>query len=293
MSKFLEERKENRIPTKDIVVLYHGDCSDGFGGAWAAWKKFGDTADYIPVFHQHKPPEGLVDKEIYMIDFTYPEPLLREMIEKNKRVTAMDHHESNKQVTMMTQGGIYDVNHSGSVLAWKHFHLGTDIPLILKYIEDYDLWRHEMPDTKEIFAYLDLYDFNFETWSKLAEEIEDEEKFKEIVEKGKFILQYQNKLINRIVNRNAEVVEFEGIKTYAINSPDFRSEVGAMTVEALPPIAIIWYQRKNEIMISLKSDGTVDVSQLAKKYDGGGHLASAGFILSIDKPLPWKDLSNE
>jgi len=34
---------------KEIVVLYHANCLDGFGAAYAAWKKFGDTADYIPV----------------------------------------------------------------------------------------------------------------------------------------------------------------------------------------------------------------------------------------------------
>jgi oligoribonuclease NrnB/cAMP/cGMP phosphodiesterase (DHH superfamily) len=291
MSKFLERRKEDRKPTKDIVVLYHANCSDGFGGAWAAWKKFGRNANYIPVFHQHDPPEGLVDKEIYLVDFSYPEPLLDEMIEKNKRVTAIDHHESEKQITLKTQDGVYDVNHSGSVLAWKYFHPDKDVPLLLKYVEDIDLWKNEMPDTKEVFAYLDLYDFEFGAWNKLAQDVD--ERFDEVKEKGSFILQYQDKLIDRIFSRNAEIVEFEGIKTYAINSTDFRSEIGAMAVKALPPIAIIWYQRKNEIMISLRSDGTVDVSQLVKKYGGGGHVASAGFTLSIDKPLPWKDLSNE
>ena len=34
---------------KNIVVLYHADCLDGFGAAYAAWEKFGDTAEYIPV----------------------------------------------------------------------------------------------------------------------------------------------------------------------------------------------------------------------------------------------------
>ena len=291
MSKFLERRKEDRIPTKDIVVLYHANCCDGFGGAWAAWKKFGRDANYIPVFHQHDPPKGLVDKEIYLVDFSYPEPLLDEMIEKNKRVTAIDHHESEKQNILKTQDGVFDINHSGSVLAWKYFHPNEDVPLLLKYVEDVDLWKYEMPDTEVVFAYLDLYDFEFGAWNKLAQDIDEE--FDKVKEKGSFILQYQNKLIDRIFSRNAEVVEFEGIKTYAINATDFRSEIGAMAVKALPPISITWYQRKNELMVSLRSDGTVDVSQLARKYGGGGHTASAGFTLSIDKPLPWKDLSNE
>ena len=54
---------------KDIIVIYHGECSDGFGGAWAAWKKFGETVDYIGAHHGDEPPVGLVGKEIYFIDF--------------------------------------------------------------------------------------------------------------------------------------------------------------------------------------------------------------------------------
>ena len=33
---------------KDIVVIYHAHCQDGFGSAYAAYQKFGDTATYIP-----------------------------------------------------------------------------------------------------------------------------------------------------------------------------------------------------------------------------------------------------
>jgi phosphoesterase RecJ-like protein len=44
-------------------------------------------------------------------------------------------------------------------------------------------------------------------------------------------------------------------------------------------------------MISLRSDGTVDVSEIAKKYGGGGHIKAAGFVLDIGASLPWKELN--
>src|SRR3990167_11323403 len=56
---------------KEIAVLYHGGCPDGFGGAYAAWKKFGDTAEYIPVKYGNTPPEGLAGREVYIVDFCY------------------------------------------------------------------------------------------------------------------------------------------------------------------------------------------------------------------------------
>ena len=65
MDKFLEKSENLKKLTKNIVILYHGDCPDGFGAAWASWKKFGDGAEYIGVHHGDNPPDGLKDKEIY------------------------------------------------------------------------------------------------------------------------------------------------------------------------------------------------------------------------------------
>ncbi len=293
MNKFIERRKKPRILTKDIVVIYHADCSDGFGGAWAAWKKFGDKAEYIPVFHQEELPEGLIDKELYMVDFTYLKPVMQELIDKNKKVVAIDHHESNEEVTKMTEGGVYDVSHSGSVLTWMYFHPDEEVPLMLKYIEDIDLWKKEMPNTEAVFSYLDLFDLSFKKWDELAGYFKDKEKFEEIIDKGNFILQYQNKLIERIIRENTKKVKFEGYEIYVVNSPLFRSELGCVLYTKFPPFAIVWYQKKDGTMFSLRSDGTVDVSQLAKKYGGGGHVSSAGFSLEAGNPFPWKDLSNE
>src|SRR3989344_3599696 len=80
MTKFLERREKSRKISKDIVVLYHSNCTDGFGGAWAAWKKFGDKAEYIGVIHQTPVPKGLKNKCIYSVDFTYPEPIVKKLI---------------------------------------------------------------------------------------------------------------------------------------------------------------------------------------------------------------------
>ena len=71
---------------KDIVVIYHDQCRDGFGAAYAAWKKFGDKASYIPRKTQEAVPEGLESKEIYIVDYSYKKPILEELRAKNIRV---------------------------------------------------------------------------------------------------------------------------------------------------------------------------------------------------------------
>ena len=40
-------RRTSFTPT---VVLYHAECADGFGAAWALWRRF-PSADYRPVKH--------------------------------------------------------------------------------------------------------------------------------------------------------------------------------------------------------------------------------------------------
>ncbi len=288
MTKFVENRKSVRKITKPVVIIYHADCSDGFGGAWAAWKKFGDKAEYIGIQPNAELIAGLKNKEIYLIDVSYKPESLKKIMAVNKHVTGIDHHVSGHESTRMTKNYSFDNNHSGAVLAWKYFHSDEPIPKLLLHIEDMDLWKFKIKNTKEIFAYLDLFDFNFQTWNKLAAEIENIKTRKKCVEIGNIIFKYENKLVRQIVNQNAELVEFEGYKTLAVNSPHFSSQIGHELIKILPPIAIIWSERKDKIIVSLRSDGSVDVSKLAKKHGGGGHKAASGFSLNINKKLPWK-----
>ena len=290
MTKFLEKRLENRVVSKDedIVVIYHGNCSDGFGAAWAAWKKFGDSAQYFAVKHNSSPPDGLVGKEVYLVDFVYSEKETEKIIKENKTVTAIDHHISVEETVKMTKNYVYDINHSGAVLSWKYFHPDKPTPKILEYVEDTDLWKFELSSSKEIFIFLDLFDFDFKLWDELAEKLENESSRKECIEKGALLLKYEFKLIERLVTNNIEAVEFEGYKTLAVNSPIWQSQIGHILSKKMPPIGIIWYQNEREVKVSLRSDGTVDVSELAKKYGGGGHKAASGFTIPFKSKLPWK-----
>ena len=68
-------------PLKDIVVIYHQYCYDGFGAAWAAKKKLGETASYVPSLARDIYPEGIENKEVYIVDFA----LLRRLCRNYRR----------------------------------------------------------------------------------------------------------------------------------------------------------------------------------------------------------------
>ncbi len=276
---------------KDIVILYHAECPDGFGAAWAAWKKFGDLAEYIPVHHNSPIPEGLEGKEIYSVDFTYPEETTRGLINKNRRVTAIDHHVTREGAIKMTNDYLYSNDHSGSVLAWTYFHPDKPVPKLLEYVEDRDLWKFSLSNTAEICACIDTHEYDLNVWDKLIKNMEDGSFVAKCIEKGKIILEHEKRLIKRTIEEGARLVDFDGYRVYSVNAPHFSaSDIGAMLIAKNPPFAIIWSEDKERVNVSLRSDGSTDVSKIAAKFGGGGHKGSAGFTLPAINSFPWKEI---
>lgn len=274
--------------SKNIVVIYHGECADGFGAAWAAWKKFDDNADYFGAHHGDSISDGLTDKEIYVLDFSFPVEIMRKMVENNKKIIVIDHHKSAEESVKMAHEYVYEMDRSGAVLAWQYFFPELATPWLLRYISDRDIWKLELPDTFAMGLMLDTFDKNFEIWSKLAEELENDDTRHKYIKQGKLIQKYQHQVMEDIIISNKETVFFEGYETYAVNAPHFfASQIGHILYEEKPPLAIVWSWSKGGISVSLRSDGSVDVSEIAKKYGGGGHKAAAGFRFNSNSDFPW------
>lgn len=281
---------------KDIVIIYHGECSDGFGGAWAAWKKFRETADYIGAHHGDELPVGLVGKEIYFVDFVYPKQLMESLKKQNKKIVIIDHHKTAVDILDLADEKLFEINHSGAVLSWKYFHPNQITPTILKHIEDRDIWRWGMKNSREILTYFDLFNLDFKIWDKVINEFDrNKTKRDEFLVNGKLLMRQWNNLCEGILGEDAMEVEFEGYKTYSVNVPSvFSSDLGNFLSKKLPPMAIAWHQSNNgNFRVSLRSDGTLDVSEIAKKYGGGGHKAAAGFGIMAGQPFPWKKINND
>lgn len=291
MTKFLEHRDGRREITKSIVVFYHANCTDGFSAAWAAWKKFGADAEYVATFHEDAPPVALRDKEIYTLDMTFTEPITRQLMTQNVRVTAIDHHESTQAVTLMTHQSLYAADHSGAVLAWNYFHPTASTPTMLLSVEDMDLWRLKVPGTKELYAYLDLFPFEFQTWSQLIDAFEQPAERSHMIETGATLLQHEEKMIERLISKDAHLVELAGYQVHAINaSSAFRQYMGtALAAQSPSGVGLVWWETGDGyIAVSLRSAGVTDVAAIAAQYGGGGHPYSAGFRVKSFTDIPWK-----
>jgi oligoribonuclease NrnB/cAMP/cGMP phosphodiesterase (DHH superfamily) len=263
--------------SKQILVIYHADCLDGFGAAWCAFKTFGSKARYVAARFGEPFPKHSKDCEIYILDFCYLPEVLLKVSEEAKTITIIDHHvtaiERFENVVLPENIRLnFDLNHSGCVLAWQHFFTGKDVPMILQHIEDRDLWRFELAGTKEITSALyEQFPITFKAFEKL--------RLSQLLSVGKIQVAQFSKMVTRL-SKNAHAVELLGFKGLAVNAPSFfASELGNLLAEKSGTFGMTYHfdGKKNQWIIGLRSIGDFDVGKIAVKFGGGGHVNAAGF----------------
>lgn len=271
-----------------IVVLYHGKCPDGFGGAYAAWKKFGDTAEYIPMQYGNPIPEHMDGRELYFVDFCYEREEMDALAAIAKSIVVLDHHEGVRAVATSFPG-VFDSSRSGATISWEYFHPQEPMPFLLKYLEDYDLFRFSLPGTKELNAYLTLQPYEFEHWETLVNDFENTASREKILELGLAYAEHMDKLIQSIGSR-AKLVEFEGHTVYFSSTvlQAITDYLGNELAKKQPPFALMVRAAVDGLRVSLRSDGTFDVAEIARKYGGNGHTGAAAFSIPWGAPVPWK-----
>ncbi len=271
---------------KAAVILYHKNCLDGLGGAYAAWKKFGSEAEYMPVYHGGEAP-ALEGKEVYIIDFSYPGDILPTLEAQNKKLVVLDHHEGVRELVEKVKEHVYDENRSGAGIAWEYFRGKEPLPRLLAYIQDGDLWRHSLPHAREVSAYLGTMQLDFETLDALVAKAETEEGFKEIVEKGRAFAEYREYVCQNLADQATEV-QFDEYKILAVSAPRlFRSELGHILAKKKGPFAIVWYPNNGMWHFSMRGDGSIDLTKIAQRRGGNGHRNAASFMLPMSEPLPF------
>lgn len=277
---------------ENIIVIYHGNCPDGFGGAYAAWKKFSHRAAYIPARDRSNPEVEVGGKIIYVIDHSYPKESLLEIERKAKKLVVLDHHISERDTVRSVREHVFDLKHSGCAIAWKYFHPGKPLPKLLKYVEKIDLGEYGNKSAQAAGVLLESKGLDFKKWDALVKAFENPKTSKLMMERGQDILAYEKMLIGYMI-RSARLCKFSGHKMYALQIPklpiNFRSKIALALIDRGVPAAILWRSGDDGFTnVSLRSSPTVDVSRIAQKYGGGGHKQSAGFMLPADRPLPWK-----
>lgn len=277
------------------LCIYHRGCADGFGAAWAVWKALGDAVEFYPGVYGVAPPD-VTGRDVILVDFSYKRPVMEAMCQSAASITLLDHHKTAAEEldSLGDAPGIaipvfvrIDMEKSGAVLAWEHFHRGKAIPRLLQHVQDRDLWRFALSNTREIVACLFSHPFDFDQWDRLTAEIERDPTT--ILIEGAAIERKLHKDIAELLSASTRIMTIGGHRVPVANLPfTFASDAGNLlclrSVDGThPPFAGIYYDRPSGRAFSLRSVGDLDVSEIAKKYGGGGHKNAAGFRV----PLGW------
>ena len=142
-------------------VIYHADCTDGFGAAYSAWKLLGNRAEYHSCKHGTVPPD-IKGKNVVILDFSFDNSTTKKMIEEAEALLIIDHHKSAMVELHDISNTQFDMTKSGAILAWEFFHPGKEPPKFIRYIQDRDLWKWELEYSKEFSAAFDMVPFEFE-----------------------------------------------------------------------------------------------------------------------------------
>lgn len=276
------------------VCFFHAGCPDGFGAAWAAWRAWGDDAVYVARGHDEPLDATSYENDLVtFVDIAPPLPALLDLTELAARLVVLDHHVSARDRyysdpeadNLVRAGGHhvhFDLEHSGALLAWDHFHPGEPAPDLLRYVEDQDLWRWKLPRSEEVNAVLGSYPREFEVWEQLAAR-----PIEELAEEGVPIVRSNRMEVERAM-QSAHPVTVAGERAEAVNARFQRAPIGhelAKRARFGRPWGVVYRIGGSRVDASIYSIGELDVSKVAEGYGGGGHRNASGFSVSLERWL--------
>lgn len=300
-------------------LVYYDNDTDGFAAAWAAWKKFGPAATYAPIDRRAgtMPADFEGADEIYLLDFTPPFEVLIELYEAAERLVLFDHHATSlvplidvidvdaAHHGIETAGGGFSPpdyrwwtetlrirvakGQSACGLTWTELH-GADswLPHLITYVEDRDLWRFDLPKSREINAAIRSYPRTFKAWDELHKRLSGSLASvadSSLAREGTHIWRHIQRMVERTA-REAEKQVVAGETVPVCEATLYISEVGHRLMKDFPecPFCVIYeVTPSGDVVVHLRSrDDGCDVGRLAKAWGGGGHDTAAGF--RIDAP---------
>lgn len=272
------------------LVIYHGNCADGFSAAWCFWRKYGTGADYVAGVYQQDPPD-VTGRDVYLVDFSYKRAVVEQMLKAANTVTLIDHHKTaiedlrplaeelemtNNDGRGVTFGWFCDLNRSGATLAWDYLFPGEDRPLLMGHVEDRDLWRFKLPGTREIQALVFSHEYSFETWDKLMSA--DQVELLKMTAAGAAIERKHHKDVAELVAVCKRRMVIGAYDVPVASLPyTLVSDAAHLMAQGEPFAACYWDTAEGRVFGLRATDEGVDVSDVAKLYGGGGHAKAAGF----------------
>lgn len=269
------------------LCIYHKNCTDGFGAAWVVHHKFKDDVEFHAANYQDEGYPDVCGRDVIIVDFSYPLPVMQEIWAHAKSLVLLDHHKTavenlgewiEKLPAASKEHLILDMTRSGALMAWGYFFPGIHAPKVIQAISDRDTWQFKLKFTEEIHEVLGSYEQTFEIWDDLILR----QRFMSLVIEGEGILRKFNREVGSLVKSLEMKLEIDGHVVPAANIPFTHASKAGHLLGKGAPFAALFSLRADGVAFSLRSEEKVgmDVSLIAKKFGGGGHKHAAGFQVS-------------
>ncbi|XP_004515253.1 uncharacterized protein [Cicer arietinum] len=320
------------------AILYHYPCPDGVFSALAAHLYFKATSLFSPLFFPNTVynPLRIEDlplseiTDLYLLDFVGPPGFVQEISTKVPRVIVLDHHktalESLSSDTSLGENVIkvIDMERSGATIAFDYFKeklVNPDVGVVVnqpsvlgeferarqlfKYIEDVDLWRWRLQNSKAFSS--GLKDLNIEFDARINPSLFDQLlslDLDSVISQGMVSLSHKQKLIDDCLSKSYEIALGNGAygRCLAVNADaalsELRSELGHQLATKsqklkLRGIGAVVYnvpelENDQKLKISLRSLDNEDTTPISQEFGGGGHRNASSFLLKSKEFTQWK-----
>lgn len=276
------------------MCIYHKDCTDGFAAALAVWLKYGDSVTYHAANYHDLPPD-VVGQHVLIIDFSYKRIVMEVLARLAASITVLDHHKSAEAelAPLLADGvvaGEFDMKRSGAMMTWEYLHPPGGInpklpPTLFLQIQDYDLWRFNMPGTREIHAWLASQPYDFALWAGFLWPFQTDGNFvKDAKREGSAIRRMQQRHIDQSLPEMTRWMTIGGHLVPVVNLPRFMFEAAHQLAKLHEkPFAACYHDKTGVRHFDLRAPDSsgVDLSQIAARYGGGGHAKAAGFTMAV------------
>lgn len=266
------------------LCIYHGNCADGFTSAWIVRQALDNNVDFYAGFYQNPPPD-VIDKIVYIVDFSYKRPIMEDIVRKAKKVIHIDHHDTAIKDMAGFEADNFETlyshanTESGAMLTWRYFYPDKEVPVIVKHIDDRDRWKFLIPGTKEIQSNIFSYDYTFENWDMLMTQAIPQQ-----ITEGVAIERKHHKDIKELAGVVVRRMNIDGHIIPVANVPYMLGSDMCHLLAKGEPFSAYYYDKTDRREFGLRSEeGGLHVGNIAVKYGGGGHEHAAGFSVSYDK----------
>jgi oligoribonuclease NrnB/cAMP/cGMP phosphodiesterase (DHH superfamily) len=251
-----------------------------------------DYKDFDTLFDLNKVES---QEEVIIVDFSFPHEAFGDLLAKTDLVVWIDHHKTAIE-ELSDYEGVPGIRESGkdsaALLAWRYFFPDLEPTEAVILTSKYDTWNFE-PGSRPILFYYGMKAEKSHNpvdaiWIALLdpdspEECEEVPALDRVLQNGKPIMAAEEAQNREYVTHYAYPTTFCGYRSIVCNKGLTNSKLfDALPEDEFDLMVVYAFDGKAWRVSLYTKNESIDVSEIAKKYGGGGHKQAAGFVCETE-----------